>query len=206
MSILSGVPVSPLSRVTIEKIIHKYLSDNFPDVIKSPTKLDVDMLLDVALRKTHGFMVDIVDGFMDPKIEAKTLIFEKKIQITERCHNQLEYHGRSRFTACHEGCHVILHAEQLLIYAIEPARIVQRELKVYEDPEWQAEHGGGALLMPLATVSQFVDELRKEGLNEKEIANEVGDVFAVSDSAATARIKKISQTDLASLAYILRQN
>jgi Zn-dependent peptidase ImmA (M78 family) len=113
---------------------------------------------------------------------------------------------RSRFTVCHEVAHVIFHAEQLFRYVIEPARMPRHEPKIFENAEWQADHASGALLMPLVTIVPFVRERLSAGDDQWDLCEHVSKVFKVSMSAAKARIKQISQPDLARLAYHLKQN
>ncbi len=63
--------------------------------------------------------------------------------------------GRDRFTLAHEAVHVMLHASQLK--AIDDRRgtpVLYRahEIPAYENPEWQANVGAAALLMPAPAV------------------------------------------------------
>lgn len=81
--------------------------------------------------------------------------------------------GRDRFTATHEVGHLVLHSGGL------NRSIPGRELKVYRDPEWQANTFAAALLMPerMVRACRSVEQVAAE--------------FGVSLDAATLRLKKL---------------
>lgn len=61
--------------------------------------------------------------------------------------------GRDRFTLAHELGHLLLHqTPQGLARRLKPVR----EVKVYENPEWQASSFAGALLIPTEAARRHV--------------------------------------------------
>lgn len=199
--IIQGIPVEPLSSAAIELLSLEYLVSYYPQNVKSPSELDVEHMLSVSLFSSHGYKLEIEDDFQNPKIEGQTIIAERVIRLPQKCYDGILLgDGRARFTGCHEVSHVLLHSEQLEILQRNPARLMPKELKTYEDPDWQAEHSAGALLMPLTTAFPTYRRLLSQQLTVTEIAIEFCDIFGVSVSAATARIRKFRQPSLEELA------
>ena len=167
-----------------------YLAIHLGSSLTEPTPLNVDALLDRAIWRSHGYMLDLVDSFDDPAIEARTLVLEEKIQFLYPSFEKLEFAGRPRFTACHECGHVILHAAQLRSYAFAPSRMKPGILRTYEDPEWQAEHFAGALLMPLVTIFPLFKSLRESGCMDDELEELIAEKYIVSNAAAECASNK----------------
>jgi len=75
---------------------------------------------------------------------GRTFPDQKRIILREDVYEGLtEDSYRDRFTAAHEFAHLLLHTETRL-----SRRPVSVPLKRYENPEWQANRLGAALLMP----------------------------------------------------------
>jgi Zn-dependent peptidase ImmA (M78 family) len=186
-----GIPVAGISMEKIELQIHKYLEKYHPETIKTPSSLDIDSFLEVSLFKSHRFMVDIVSCFENSTIQARTLMDKKFVQITMDCHNKLGADdGKARFDVGHEGAHVILHTQQYQEFLLNPAWIVKRECEVYENAEWQAEHGGGALLMPLETLIPLIGQLQTKGCKYSDIVYEIMDNYKVTGKAVRSRLNQ----------------
>jgi Zn-dependent peptidase ImmA (M78 family) len=190
-----GIPVAPLSMMDIEKKTTKYLEEYHPDFLKSPSALDVDAFLSVSLFKSHGFMPDLITTFENSRIYARAVMDKKHIQITCEGFNKLGADdGKARFDVCHEGSHVVLHSEQYEFFRLNPARMAMREHRIFEDAEWQAEHGGGAFLMPLDTLIPFIGSLQKAGCSLQSILYEIVDTYRISEKAARSRLNQFRKT------------
>jgi Zn-dependent peptidase ImmA (M78 family) len=186
-----GLPVAPLSMMDIEKKTTKYLEEYHPDFLKSPSALNVDAFLSISLFRSHGFIPDLITKFENSRIYARAIMDKKYIQITCEGFNKLGADdGKARFDVCHEGSHVVLHTEQYEFFRLNPARLAIREHSTCEDAEWQAEHGGGAFLMPLDTLIPFIGSLQKTGCSLQDIFYEIMNTYKVSEKAARARINQ----------------
>jgi hypothetical protein len=195
MSLLDLLGAAPRSRRLIEQITQDFLSKTQSYHLARPGKLDVERLLDLDLHNLYGFDIEIV-GSLKWSVEAQVLPFERKIQFTEEGYKKLLADDRrSRFTGCHEAYHVIDHCSQIVEIGFDQVlnRIStqQSALPLYYSADWQAEHGGGALLMPECTLGPFLKRLARRGAIKEEIAFEVSEMYCVSALAAEARIKKI---------------
>jgi len=185
----------PRSKTNIEFITQKYLKRTFPDHLVKLTRLNVERLLDVKLYQTHNFGIEIVES-LGEGVEALTEPFDGKIKFSKEGWNKLiQKRPRSLFTGCHEAYHVIDHSEQLLRTDLEVVlkRIIlyRGNIPTYQDPEWQALHGAGALLMPLPTFIPFVNKLQKRGAKFFDILREITRYYGVSQQAAETRLAKI---------------
>jgi Zn-dependent peptidase ImmA (M78 family) len=186
-----GIPVAPLSMMDIEKKTKEYLQKYHPEFLKVPSALDADAFLSVSLFRSHGFMPDLITKFENSRTYARAVMDKKHIQITYEGFNKLGAgDGKARFDVCHEGSHVVLHSEQYEFFRLNPARMARREHETYEDAEWQAEHGGGAFLMPLDTLIPFIGFLQKAGCSLQNILYEIVGTYKVSEKAARSRLNQ----------------
>jgi IrrE N-terminal-like domain len=204
VSLIEKTPVRPLRKIDIEYLSLKYLAEEYPEVLDHPAVLDIDHLLSNSLSKTHDFRLQLVSELDNPAFEGEMRVNDRVIRLPEKCYLGIcEGDGRSRFTGAHEASHVILHYEQFKALAANPARTKLEKVPVYRDPEWQADHGGGALLMPLVTAYPFLLDLQKANADADDIKYEFCKTFGVSRIAAGIRVEKISQPDLVGLAELL---
>jgi hypothetical protein len=200
-----GIPVAPLSMAQIERKTEQYLMAFHPEFLKEACALDTDKFLEISMFKSHSFKLDLITSFENPLIEAQALMLERKIQITQECYNRLGANeGHARFTAAHEGAHVILQSSQYQFLALNPARLVRKQHKTYENAEWQAYHGAGAILMPLQTLIPLLDELSGQNLLYKTIVLE--EVFNVSIKAAESRLKQLVKPSMSQIISEYSQN
>jgi hypothetical protein len=189
-----GIPVAPLSMMDIEQKTTKYLEVYHPDFLKRPSALNVDAFLSISLFKSHGFMPELITTFENSRIYARVVMDKKHIQITCEGFNKLGADdGKARFDVCHEGSHVVLHLEQYEFFRLNPARMAMREHRIFEDAEWQAEHGGGAFLMPLETLIPFIGSLQKTECSLQDILYEIMNTYKVSEKAARSRVNQFSK-------------
>jgi Zn-dependent peptidase ImmA (M78 family) len=192
-----GIPVAGKSMKDIEQITMKYLQQYHPETLADLVPLDMDQFLEVSLFKSHGFKLDIIMAFPNSLIEARMRPVEKKIQITQTCFNKIGANeGYARFTGGHEGTHVILHAHQYQDILLNPARMIKRECQTYENAEWQAEHGGGALLMPLKTLIPFLECIARKNYDSETMVNMVMDAYKVSRKGVYARLRQLPKPGL----------
>jgi hypothetical protein len=192
-----GIPVAGLSMKEIEFKMQNYLKKYHPENLNKPSSLDVDKLLEISLFQSHGFMEDIIAAFKNPKIEARMRPIERTVQITKACYNNIGVDdGHSRFNATHEASHVILHAHQYQEFLLNPARMVKRECETYESAEWQAEHGGGALLMPLKTLLPFIASLIHKQCDLDFIVEMIINTYKVSRAGVMARLRQLPKPGL----------
>lgn len=103
---------------------------------------------------------------------------DNKIMVREDVYDQaIEGQARARFTLAHELGHLMLHEEHVLHRMTTPAG---KKLKVFYDPEWQADAYASAVLMPRQSVSHLaIDEIVSK--------------FRVSRRAAEVRMDKIQK-------------
>ena len=203
-----GIPVAGLSMQEIERKTEGYLQKYHPETLgRKPIPLDVNKLLEVSLFLSHGFQMDLITAFDNPKIEARMRPIERTVQITQTCYNKIGADdGHSRFNAVHEASHVILHDHQYQEFYLNPARMVKRECQIYESAEWQAEHGGGAFLMPLKTLIPFLEELIQKQYDYYSIVNIIMDTYKVSQKGAMSRLRQLSKHGLRYIALAYAEN
>ena len=119
--------------------------------------------------------IEIVEKFEGEKGKCGEFdFFNDTIRIPqERYDKAISGDGRARFDIIHECCHKILITPKDLAFCR-----YTRELKTYEDPEWQADCLAGELLIP-------ADEIRGMSVNE------IVGTYVVTPKAANMQLSKI---------------
>lgn len=162
----------PLSREQIAKIAHgaRKLLGIDDDVYY----VNIMRVVEITLKKLIPKFDIIVLPDEEMSAMAVTYPDEDIILIKESVYNgAVKGNGRDRFTIAHELAHYILHSDISIRFARGP-----EEVKVYEDPEWQADVFAGEFLM-----------LRKLIYNENP--EHISVKCGVSKKAANYQYKKI---------------
>ena len=173
--------VSPLSRIQIDAWGEAFLERHFPELLRGPGPLPIRKIVDIILPRDYGIDVGVAD--MTGAVEG---ICEPPDRLTLRSdvYDGLDGSGPDRFTGAHEVVHAIGHLPQLNARYESSVRVpVYRRSRVraFEDPEWQANRGAAALLMPASVVWQL---LQRWGNDPSALV----DAFGVSVTAARFRI------------------
>lgn len=146
----------PMSRKNIENIAEKlrYLLG-----IQNVMWVDVIHILENVIPVLdEEFYLDIVE---DRELDAHARAYPENhmIRIRESIYDGARHgRGRDRFTIMHEIFHFIWHDRSEISLARNPETV-----KLYENPEWQADVFAGAFLMPSRlikgkTVNQIIQE------------------------------------------------
>lgn len=201
MSLIEKVPMPPLSAAAIEKKTLEYLKKYCSCHLSDPGTLTCFELLE-TIHTSHKYRLLTVEKFPDRRIEARTNFFTRTIEVTASFEERLlSGDGRSLFTLAHECSHVLFHSEYVINELQTAARTIDfgtREIKCFESSEWQAEHGGGALLMPIPTLIPLIRSCVEKSHHMETIIEIVSDTYGVTESAAKARINAVSKDNLKS--------
>jgi hypothetical protein len=161
----------PRSKVAIRREV-----ENLKRKLNIPinSKTDVAKILDEMT--DLGYEYEIVpDNELDDAVYAITEINRMSIEtikIKESVYlRAIEGSSRDRFTIIHEVGHAVMHSERIYHRRGE-------EIKVYENPEWQADQFSAEFLMPIKGI---------KGMD----AYEIKEKYNVSKSAALRRVKAI---------------
>ena len=159
-------PVEPVSMAMLERLGVEVLRVLEPAVLNSPRALDVLRLVDYELQ---NYGLDVISASMAElgSREAATDIGTDGrivILLNEQQYEELAVGGpiayRARATVIHELAHAILHMPAVRLwkqakqtdYAFNRQR--RRELRAYEDLEWQAWALAGCILAPRDTITK----------------------------------------------------
>lgn len=159
----------PMSRKDIEKIAERlrYLLG-----VQDAMWIDVIAILEKVMPVLDKeFYLDIVE---DKELDAHARAYPENhmIRIRESVYEGARNgKGRDRFTIMHEIFHFIWHDRT----EISLARNIET-VKVYENPEWQADVFAGAFLMPSRLI-------------KGKTVNQVMQQCGVSQSAAKCQLK-----------------
>lgn len=114
-----------------------------------------------------SFEYDIVpDNELD--CEARAFPNSNRILIRESVYDGAYYgNPRDLFTIAHEIGHMFLHREDTISFA----RSKGKELKSYENPEWQANTFAGELLAPIHLIKNLsIDEISQKCKVSRQVA------------------------------------
>lgn len=161
------VAVAPLSRDDIERFslevrrLLGYQDHQAVDMLRL-----IEFVLPLAL---EGFQYEIVEDRELADAEATTASNERLIKISSGCYAKARSgEGRPQFTLAHELGHLLLHCGK-------PFEMARGTVKVFADPEWQADCFAGAFLAPASEVKKC------------RSVSEIAARFAISKAAANVR-------------------
>jgi hypothetical protein len=201
VSFFDNIPFDGRSKRNIEMITERFLEKVSPDLLKKPAPLDVEKFLTYDLLRQCNIRLEIVENDeIGTFVEGMYDPFENKIIFSEKGFSDLiGGNSRSRFTGAHEGYHAIDHGKQIRLmppnilldnlYLCRQKKV--RTIPQYQQAEWQANYGAGALLMPRRTLEIVIRDIGSNKNRTFDPVWEVSAVFKVSEQAAKIRIEKL---------------
>lgn len=189
--------VNGMSKIRIERSALDFLSKYKRTALEdNADPLDVENLLETTMFAHSRYALSIVpDNEMPQDIEALTSFSERVIELRASDFNQLSEPCRSRFTACHEVGHAILHTLQLenLRKPSDGIELYRRkeDIPTYQRADWQAETFASAILMPIIPAMHLYKSMIYEGFQTCMIVEAFIKRFMVSSMAAEVRIDMI---------------
>lgn len=169
------VRVSARSRESLEGTIQAFYRRVAPQLLSTPGRLDV---IDVFERidQFYPWLTPAVEHL--PQGRAGETRLDGTIALSEQTYNEaVRGIGRARFTVTHELVHGLLHVGQMAASSL--AR--ETSIPTYCSPEWQANYGGSAMLMPRWSMHQLRDQS----------ANQIANFFGASLQAAEIRKRQL---------------
>lgn len=188
-----GYRVQPRSTTEVARRAEAFLRRFAPDHLESGAALDMASLVDHGLHEAGIFVYGVEDGDL-PDAEAETRATAGPwidILMRDEFYRALfELNSntvRARSTLAHEIGHAILHEEEVrtgrhLPHLLALRRAPRRDLRPFEDSEWQAHTFAGALLIPrpvLRTVDHDITCL--------------ADRFTVSEPFVESHLRRIAR-------------
>lgn len=221
----TNVPI--LSKVDLDVIGERIVLDFCPQALQTPQAIDVDRFLERYLGATIDYkplshcglylgMTIFCDSDQIPvfnhekfcaeyiKCDAGTVIIDNDLLEPSQEH-------RYRFTAMHEGSHLLLHQKYFEARLLGQQKsdlgyipYIECRVDVAEGGksrgfsqtdrgwmEWQANHLASAILMPKSMVLKTVREAKCRRRSVNAGLEAVSDVFNVSTEAAHYRMKDL---------------
>ncbi|MFS4459264.1 ImmA/IrrE family metallo-endopeptidase [Bdellovibrio sp. HCB2-146] len=181
------VPVVPgLSRKQIEQSALEFLLIVAPECLEAPVPVPVREIFEDRL---DVFDYKALVGKNIKGLDGVTNVTKREVTLPSATYKRLENGDcRARFTLAHEFGHMILHGNLALTQDLASADSVmfarRSQLRAFEDPEWQANAFGAAVLMPYPMMRL----LYKQGLMSVE---NVMETFHVSEPAAKLRVTQL---------------
>ncbi|PKL50467.1 MAG: hypothetical protein CVV42_02935 [Candidatus Riflebacteria bacterium HGW-Riflebacteria-2] len=178
--------VPPQSYKSIGREAVEFLRKFYPEGLQKPCPIPIIDILDAnhKFEEETGFTLLAEElGF---GILGQTDFCQNVITIPPATYIAAQLHaGREKFTVGHELGHAWLHGDFFKGCIMENKISVlnRSDIKVFRNPEWQAEAFASAVLMPTPMV---VNICRKGATVE-----DVMDTFKVSYKAAENRVNKI---------------
>jgi hypothetical protein len=187
-------PVAPLSVAAIGELGRCFLEQLAPEVLILPQPLDV---LDIAENRLQRFGIHVCpasreeigdrDGATDPQGSGEITILVSE-EVWDALGENAPRSHYARSTVCHEIGHALIHVPVLrkrMLLSNVLARARRRDLRAYNDPEWQAWAFAGAILMPTTTLSMLQHQ---HGQLSAEL---VSQTYAVSWAMAFKHLKRL---------------
>jgi hypothetical protein len=186
-------PMPPLSMAIIEQVGVRMLEEFAPEMLQAAGPLDIVTLIDRTLPGygVHFYPASAIEledrmAATDPSGDRETIVLLRHDLYEELYEGGRAAH-RARATVAHELAHVVLHVPVIRRRLKSPLgahllnRVERRQLRAFEDPEWQAWALGGSLLMPRATVTKV----------QPFSVTEIGARYGVSEGMARSHLKRL---------------
>jgi len=180
--------VKARSTVEIEYKAMAFLKLTYPDLLKKPAPFPGAGFFDSGkiteiLNYDYG-IENLNDAEAYTDFDNKRLVLNKNVY--EGLHTGCP---RALFTLAHEISHIILHSNEIryrIFNNCQLNKLNRSKIITYRDPEWQANAGAAALLMPWPTMLNIIKEKK---LNLFEMATK----YNVSYTAASIRMAKYDE-------------
>ncbi|MFA6348677.1 MAG: ImmA/IrrE family metallo-endopeptidase [Candidatus Paceibacterota bacterium] len=189
-----AIVVPGKSKIEIDNSAVSFLSEFQPTAIKEPGAIDVADLFEIVIPERYRIKTGYTDlsplgpgvlGYTDAAL--KISFVDSSLSDAEDTPTRRLY----RSTVAHEMKHCIKHVQILNIFRsickdkddVSLYRREKRNIKPYEDPEWQAWIFAGALLMP----RHHILGLYNGGYSIEEMAN----IFDVNPAFVRSRLRKL---------------
>ena len=186
-----------LSRNKIENFAQKVLKDFSPESLDNLIPLDIEAMFEQYIPKRFGIETSYEElsfgiyGYTDPN-RLKSAV---AIEIVDSDELSTIRFGRS--TIGHEIGHAVLHARQFKQKKLEttflhdgnhskPILFRQEELKIYENPEWQAWEFCKSLFLPKDLIIKAVED----GMKPRDISESVN----LNPAFVEVRLKNLKLT------------
>lgn len=186
--------VAPRSKKDIEADVIRLLSDIQAEALCcDDSPVDVEIIFEDYIRERYGLVTGYTDlSIISPNILGYTdagssTSYVEKSLVNSDSQTTIR---RLRATIAHEICHCVYHVAELknfrsslsvtggILFREEPSNI-----KAYVNPEWQAWHYAGALLMPKKRIIRY----HERGYSIDVMA----DIFDVNQSFVKVRLNKL---------------
>lgn len=188
-------PVNPLSMTIIEEIARCFLSQFSPDALIKPQPLDIvdlveNKLPDYGIHVTPASREELGDraGVTDPSGNEEINILVSE-EIWDSLFESVPTNYFSKTTICHELGHAILHVPVLrrrLLHEKVLSFVKRRNIRAYEDPEWQAWAFAGSILMPSVTLRMLQSASDSETFIET-----VHETYEISYQMTRSHLKRL---------------
>lgn len=179
---MSRVPaMPPTSHLKLDRWAIEFTRQFTPEVWDGQP-INVERLLDVVLM-APPFNIDVWIEPLPPGVEGITDP-PNRLLISPEVYEALPYEARARFTGTHEAVHAVMHLPHLkdAYHSSSLPKLYRRdEIYTPRDPEWQANRGAAAILMPAPLVWDVIEE---HGASPTAITER----FGVSVTAARNRL------------------
>lgn len=193
------IKVPGKSKLAIEHIIYPVTKELERGVRGKPLCVAFRNMFESGFfEEKTGFDTEI-DSDLPHHIQGETDCINKRLSISDRTYDGIiRGRGRDLFTLAHELGHVYLHSPFMNMVYREKSidahtlRRETKEIKHFENAEWQANMGAGALMMPLDDAVQFL--VARKIHNYEDIQGHFAEaalIFNMSKQAAEIRLNTV---------------
>lgn len=182
-----------MSGAQIEQIAVRILRQKQPEVLEGVGAFDVERMVDLDLETDTGIDPDYTYELPEG-VYGLTNTYEDKMYINAALSDNPYNERFLRSTLAHEVGHCVIHVPTVRRQrAVRIFRQTKDDMKInlyrkdnipiYMNPEWQAWHFAGALLMPRSAVEVFF----REGAS----VHDMGDHFRVNGAFVRYRLRAL---------------
>lgn len=186
------IPAHGRSGFEIDQIALNIIKQYQPLILESPQAFDVELFFEHDLEDRSGLEASYAD--LPFGIYGMTDSENREVCVSKALMDSPHKIAFARSTIGHECGHVLIHVPEFtkrkaVLRSVQDKKDVdlamyrKEDIPTYQNPEWQAHHFSGALLMPAATV--------KMALKDNATVQELAEIYQVTVPFVKARLRAL---------------
>lgn len=186
------IPATGRSGLEIDRYALQIIKQYQPKVLDYPQPFDVEAFFEFELEDICGLEVGY--GHLPLGVYGVTDSQNKEVIVSKELMDSPSQLPFARSTIAHECGHSLIHVPEFemrkqVIRSIQDNKNValamyrKEQIPTYRNPEWQAHHFSGALLMPECTVRMAIRDLATE--------EDLMEIYGVTGAFVRSRLKAL---------------
>lgn len=188
------IPAQGRSGAEIDRIALGIIKQYQPDVLVYPHPFDIELFFEHDLEDICGLEAGYAS--LPLGVYGVTDSGNREVLVSNKLMDSPGQMPFARSTIGHECGHALIHVPEFrkrkaVLRSVQDKKDVtlamhrKEDIPIYQNPEWQAHHFSGALLMPAVTVQM--------ALKNNATTYELAEIYGVTVSFAQSRLRALEK-------------